>query len=234
METEKIYICSVEDTKKYGIICASIIGRVRMWCEYNEKNKVKDRFHNGEWWSGFMSAREFSEQIGISQRTVEKNLSKLVDNNVLIKDSFNKKGFDRTGWYRVNPNTPIEYPIYPDRVDDIPLESKCIYPNSVVPNTLTDETIPVKHSVNHNVKQPVNTTVNPSVNPVVELTNFDKEQLLSLLNNINAPHNILGYVRMLIEDGPSVLTPRSKQLVLDNKQYFNRGTLLPKVINQLT
>lgn len=104
----EFFVVSVEDTKKYGIIQASIIGRIRMWCEYNEKNKVKDRHHNNEWWSGFMSSKELSEQLGIPIKTIEKNLSVLLKSNVIIKDVFNKKKYDRTGWYRVNGNTQSE------------------------------------------------------------------------------------------------------------------------------
>lgn len=104
----EFFVVSVEDTKKYGIIQASIIGRIRMWCEYNKKNKVKDRFHNNEWWSGFMKADVLSEQLGIPTKTIEKHLALLIKSNVIIKDVFNKKKYDRTSWYRVNPFPPIE------------------------------------------------------------------------------------------------------------------------------
>ena len=170
METNKKdhYYVSVDDTIKYGIISAAIIGRVRHWCQYNEKHNVQDRYHINFWWSGFMSSREFAEQLGISAKTVEKNLSKLLKNGVLIKGVFNKKGFDRTGWYRVNPNPPIEETISPNRVDDLPLESKSISPNGVNGNTPREETIPVSISVSKTVKHSGNPPVNPPVNPSVE------------------------------------------------------------------
>jgi DNA-binding transcriptional ArsR family regulator len=233
MKATNYYVISIEDTKKYGLIDAAIIGRVRWWCEYNQKNKVKDRFHKGEWWSGFMSAREFSEQTGIKQRTIESHLTDLVENGVLIKDRFNKKGFYKTGWYRVNPSTQIAYSIYADSVDDVRSESISIYANSVDPYTPLEETIPVNLSVNNSVKQSVNNSVNLSVNPDVELTNFEKENLLLSLGNYKVDQKVLMYVRMLIEDGPSVLTVANKKLILENKKHFNRGTLIQKVINQL-
>lgn len=108
---------SVEDTIKYGIISAAIIGRIRWWCEYNQNNKVKDRFHIEHWWSGFLSSKQLSEQLGIPIRTVEKHLFKLLKDGIIIKDVFNKKGYDRTSWYRVNPSTPIEYTIYANSVN---------------------------------------------------------------------------------------------------------------------
>ena len=73
METNKNehYYVSVEDTIKYGIVSAAIIGRVKWWCQYNKDNKIKDRFHEEIWWSGFMSSREFSQQLGISSKTID-------------------------------------------------------------------------------------------------------------------------------------------------------------------
>lgn len=183
MEINKneFYVVSVEDTKKYGIISAAIIGRIRMWCEYNKKKKIKDRYHIDYWWSGFMSSREIGEQLGISAKTVEKNLSKLLKNGVLIKGVFNKKGFDRTGWYRVNPNPPIEETISPNIVHDLPLESKSISPNGVNGNTPREETIPVSLSVSKSVKHSVNLPVNLPVNPSVE----DRLKELNELINID-------------------------------------------------
>jgi len=172
------FVVSVEDTKRYGLISASIIGRVRWWCEYNEKNKVKDRYHQEYWWSGFISARELAEQTGINQRTIETNLTKLLKTGVLIKGIFNKKGFDRTGWYRVNPSTLIEDTIYDNSVDDIQFNSSSIYDNSVDGYTTTKETIPVNLSVKQNVKETVRHSVNPTVNPSVE-------DLVLQLNDLN-------------------------------------------------
>lgn len=117
MEENKYYVISVEDTKKYGIIQAAIIGRIRFWCEYNQKNKVKERCYDGEWWSGFMSSKEFSEQLGIPVKTIEKNLRLLMDDGIIFKGVYNKKKYDRTGWYRVNPFPPIEVTISPNRVN---------------------------------------------------------------------------------------------------------------------
>jgi biotin operon repressor len=232
METNKneYYVVSVDDTIKYGIISASIIGRVKWWCQYNKDNKVKDRYHIEYWWSGFMSSREFSEQLGISIKTVEKNLSKLIKTGVLIKGVFNKKGFDRTGWYRVNPHPPIEETISPNRVDDLPLKSKSISPNRVNGNTPTEETIPVSITVNQNVKQTVSTPVNPPVKPLIELTDIDVKELISVVKNINAPEDTGYWVECLIK-GESILNSRKEQ-IRKYKNYFNKGNLLPKFIEQ--
>lgn len=219
---DKHFYCSVEDTKKYGIICAAIIGRVKFWCDYNKKNKVKDRFHDNEWWSGFMSARELSEQTGISQRTIEKNLVKLVESKVIIKGRYNKKGFDRTGWYRVNPSTLIGCTIYPERVDDIPLESISIYPERVDPYTPTEETIPVKHSVKQNGKQSGIPPVNPPVN--------NKILLKQSLNKLNLPEEIID-IFFLYKDSSTTKEQKNKLLVY--KSQIEKVPALAEVIKNL-
>lgn len=175
METNKneFYVVSVEDTIKYGIIKASIIGRVRWWCQYNKDNKVKDRFHNGEWWSGFMTPKVFAEQLGLPVTTIKNNLVVLINDEILIKDKFNKKGFDKTNWYRVNPNPPQIQPSdlkdtiivserYNHRIGEVQSIVSERYEHSIVEG----EPIPVNLSVNQNVKQSVSISVNPPVKPV--------------------------------------------------------------------
>jgi biotin operon repressor len=186
METNKneFYIVSVEDTIKYGVVSAAIIGRIKWWCQYNKDNKVKDRYHIDYWWSGFMSSKEFEVQLGIPSKTIEKHISKLLKNGVLIKGVFNKKGFDRTGWYRVNPFPPIEESISPNRVDDLPNQSKSISPNRVNGNTPIEETIPVSITVNQNVKQSASITGNPPVNPEYKFINWNKYDSILEFNSL--------------------------------------------------
>ena len=226
------FVVSVDDTKKYGLISASIIGRVRWWCEYNEKNKVKDRHHQDYWWSGFISAREIAEQTGINQRTIETNLTKLLKGGVLIKGIFNKKGFDRTSWYRVNPSTLIEDMMYDNTVDDIHLNSSSIYDNTVDGYTTTNETIPVKHSVNQNVKQTGSHSVNPPVNPV-ELSVEDKEVVIPVIRSSKAPEDIIDLLIVLIKEGAGFLTPTNKEQLKSNKHYFNKIGVIQPILNQL-
>jgi hypothetical protein len=66
----------------------------------------------------------------------------------------------------------------------------------------------------------------------VELTNFEREQLLLVLDNINAPDRVLGLVRTLITDGSGYLNSKNKELVLQHKNQF-KGKLLQQVIQQL-
>ena len=151
-----MYVVSVEDTKNYGIVSAAIIGRIKWWCEYNKTKKVKDRYYQDYWWSGFMSSKELSEQLGISKKTIENHLSKLLKNGIIIKGVFNKKNYDRTSWYRVNPFPQIKERVSPNQVIPFTQIKEMDLPKSRKP-------IPVNLSVNQNVKQTVSHSVNPSV-----------------------------------------------------------------------
>jgi hypothetical protein len=71
-----------------------------------------------------------------------------------------------------------------------------------------------------------------NVKPPVELTDIDKKELLVLVKESKAPENVIGYVEVLITDGAGFLTPGNKQDIIKNKNYFNRGTLLPTYIEQ--
>jgi hypothetical protein len=182
METNKneYYVVSVEDTIKYGAVKAAIIGRVRHWCQYNEKHNVQDRFHINFWWSGFMSAKEFAEQLGIKQRTIEDHLSTLLKDGVLVKGCFNKRNNDRTGWYRINPNPPTREVLsritgngYTEKRDTLSRNTGNGYTEKRDMDVLDDGTpLPVSISVSHSVKNSVSTPVNPPVNPSVEDLNI--------------------------------------------------------------
>lgn len=219
MEDKKneFYVVSVEDTIKHGIVSAAIIGRIRHWCNQNKKNNKKDCYHIECWWSGFMSSKEFAKQLGVPSKTIEKHLSKLLKDGIIIKGVFNKKGFDRTGWYRVNPNPQIEE-------NHLPNQSKSISPNRVNAIPPTEETIPVSITVSK--------TISPSVSNSVSISDFEKEQLLLVLDNITAPDRVLSLVRTLVTDGAGYLTSKNKELVLQHKHYF-KGKLLQQVIQQL-
>ena len=85
---EKYYYINVEDSIKYGLVSAAIISRVQFWCEYNEKNKIKDRFYDGYWWSGYLTSKHLGEQLGISHKTIENHLAKLKQIGILIKATY--------------------------------------------------------------------------------------------------------------------------------------------------
>jgi len=222
MDKNKTYVVSVEDTIKYGITSAAIIGRVRWWCDYNKNNKVKDRYHIDFWWSGFMSSKVLSEQLGISKKTIETNLSKLLKDGVLIKGVFNKKGYDRTSWYRVNPFPPIKEMVSSNQVIPFTQIKEMDTPKSGTP-------IPVSISLSKTVKQ----TVNPSVNTPVELTDIDKEQIIQSIDNLKVSDDLKDIFIYFIQDGAKCLTRPQKDKLIGNKHYLNKIKILQPILDEL-
>ena len=67
----------------------------------------------------------------------------------------------------------------------------------------------------------------------IKLTDFEKEQVLLVLDTITAPDRVLNLVRMLVTDGIGYLTSKNKDLILQHKHYFNKGKVLQQIIQQL-
>lgn len=136
------YGVSVDDTKNYGIIKAAIIGRIRFWCGDNKKKKL--HFHYGVNWSGYLSADDLEEQIGIPRTTIIKNLKSLIDEGIIYKHNFNIKSYDRTGWYCIEkPRLPQSQPLTPTESTLTPTES-------TIPVNLSGN-LSVNHKEDHNI-----------------------------------------------------------------------------------
>ena len=128
------------DVRQYGLIRATIIGKIRGWCETNEK--AKRYMFEGFYWSGHIKIDEMVEQIGLPLETIKKNLKWLIDNDIIIKDKFNKKRYDRTGWYRLNPT--VLSGTYHSPVGNVPCSSQepTHVPLGNVPQSCEELTIP--------------------------------------------------------------------------------------------
>lgn len=169
MENKNNSWCTdVSTVRKYGIVSAAIISRIQFWCDYNEKNKIKDRFYDGYWWSGYMRPEDLESQLGVVASTIKKNIYKLIKDGVLIKAKYNKKGFDRTNWYRYNgidQNGTMDCTKMDQSI--VPNESNGLYENGTMESTELDQTIPVNPSVKPSVNsKSVKPSVNPPLNPI--------------------------------------------------------------------
>lgn len=234
------YYSSVEDTKKYGHVKAAIIGRVQNWCNHNEKIKDMEKFHNGFWWSGWLSARELEEQTGINKKTLSKHIKELVDMGLLIKGNFNKIGIDRTGWYRINAEytptievsiPPIEAPI--SLIEESIPQIEATSPTIEATMPIIEVTIPVS-PVSPN-SQPVSPPINPPVkqydysNGVPELKDYDK---LRRIERDTAKEDI-DSLRTFINSGPLTrlcMDTWNKYLPKINEGFKTRYTKCEKLI----
>lgn len=91
------YHCRSEDVGKYGLYQANLLKNIEFTITKGLEN---DRyFHRGRGWM-YGTAKEFSKRhIYLSEQQVKYHLKKLVDAEILIVDSFNKRKNDRTNWY---------------------------------------------------------------------------------------------------------------------------------------
>ena len=86
--------------KTYGIIEAILIDSFIFW---TRTNFAKDsNFHNGRYWV-FGTPEYFAKYYPyLTERQIKYALKKLVDSDTLLKNNFNKKGYDKTNWYSLS------------------------------------------------------------------------------------------------------------------------------------
>jgi hypothetical protein len=219
METNKNFVISyVDDVKKYGATKALIIGLVKGWCKTN-KNK-KGYVHDGFSWSGHISIEELSENTGLKLDTAATNLKWLVDNGVLIKGNYNKVRYDRTGWYRPNPEIPDSH---------LGLNQICISGKTL--NAFS-------------VKPDIDLGLNPITIPNIQLNIRPKTQLLNIQpkiqkNNlievidiiwIKFEKELANIIQSKVEGG--MLTSKQKDVLNERKEYiFKTLPILEEYIN---
>jgi hypothetical protein len=220
-----------DDVRQYGIIRATILGKIKGWCETNEKAKRYE--YDGFYWSGHINLNEITEQTGLPLETVKKNLKWLLDNQIVIKGNYNRLKMDRTGWYRPNPTVPIgtiqqsceEHTIIPVRNNGLVL-------SGTMEGSCEEQTIPtIPTTIISNIQKPTSTTTIPTTIPPVELSVEDKKQVIPIIKNIKAPEEIIELVLTLVSGGPGFLTNSNKEQLKLNKHYFNRIGVLQPILN---
>lgn len=103
-----------------GLNEAIVLQQIEYWTNANEEVKKTDTFKNGYYWT-FSTIEEWNEKFPFwSYSTVKRTLKKLKDNDLVITGALNKKGYDRTTWYRVNHSKLIqlEKEMVDNRVDN--------------------------------------------------------------------------------------------------------------------
>ena len=82
---------------------ATVLQQVHYWIEVNRKNKNKDVYKDGYYWT-YRSIKKWHEEEFdyLSFSTVRRTFDDLIEDGYLITGEYNKFGADRTKWYRVN------------------------------------------------------------------------------------------------------------------------------------
>ncbi len=96
----KNLVFNPELAKKIGLNEAIILHQIKYWCDINKSKKVN--YVDGYYWT-FNTFEQWQEQFPFwSLSTIKRTISKLEKDGYIISSNYNKKGFDRTKWYRIN------------------------------------------------------------------------------------------------------------------------------------
>jgi hypothetical protein len=199
METTKNkYFCvNGKFVEKYGLIKGIILSRIEFWVDYNKEKK--QNFYDNYHWSGYLSAKNISEQVCIPIKTIEKNLSQLLRSGVLIKGNYNKKGYDKTNWYRINPTLPerITYPPTEGNLPskrgygDTPVEGMHILPEGVpIPVN------PINLSINKNINQTISTENIIGPGPM----EYIEDIIENIEDDLTDPDNVYNFLKSIGKD----------------------------------
>ncbi len=93
------HIFLIDDAVKYGVEKAVILQNIRFWLEKVRANDKDSHKHDGYYWT-YNSARAFAELFPyFSERKVQRLLTQLEDDGVIMSGNYNKMAYDRTKWY---------------------------------------------------------------------------------------------------------------------------------------
>lgn len=82
---------------QYGILEAVLLNNIWYWVEKNEANEMN--FFEGRYWT-YNSTKAFSKLFPYaSQKQIQRALSHLKEEDILMTGNFNKSAYDRTLWY---------------------------------------------------------------------------------------------------------------------------------------
>jgi hypothetical protein len=88
---------NTEYALKYGIEEAIVINNLQFWITKNRANKK--HFINDRTWT-YNSYKAFSEIFPYwNEHKMKRILDSLVDKEILLRENYNKSGYDRTCWY---------------------------------------------------------------------------------------------------------------------------------------
>jgi len=87
-----------------GLKEAIVLQQIQYWIDIKKKTpkNYKDSFHDGYWWV-FNTYAEWQEQFPfLCLRTIKTIFKHLETEGYIIVGNYNKIGYDRTRWYRIN------------------------------------------------------------------------------------------------------------------------------------
>lgn len=83
-----------------GLNESIVVQQIHYWTILNKKSRKN--YRNGFYWT-YNSFENWNKEFPFwSLRTIKRIFTKLENKGIIITDNFNKKGFDRTKWYRID------------------------------------------------------------------------------------------------------------------------------------
>lgn len=93
-------VISKELAVTFGLNESIVIQQIHYWIENNKK--AKRNYYDGYYWT-YNSFEEWQKEFPFwCLRTIKTIFKKLENKGILIVGNYNKKGFDRTKWYRLD------------------------------------------------------------------------------------------------------------------------------------
>tara|TARA_R110000822_G_C15338773_1_gene495916 strand:- start:30376 stop:31182 length:807 start_codon:yes stop_codon:yes gene_type:complete len=162
------YSFDIDDAVKYGVEEAVLLHNFKFWLRQNLANNT--HVHDDNVWT-YNSQRAMTDLFPFwSKRQVERILSSLIKQEVLITGNYNKMGYDRTLWYAMKDVKALELNISPNGDIDI---TKPLHGNHQTVTPIPDS----KPDIKPDIKKVPKKFVSPTE---LEVTRHAKE------NNLNA------------------------------------------------
>lgn len=96
---EKSIAFSPQLAKAFGVCGALLIQQIHYWCMVK---KAQGEKHDGNYWS-WNTTKQLAEQLGCyEERTIKRVCMELRETGIVLIGNFNKMGYDRTLWYRLD------------------------------------------------------------------------------------------------------------------------------------
>lgn len=107
--------------KEHGVEEAIMFANISWWCHKNAAERSDRHFHDGHYWT-WNSEEAWADLFGFwTIKQVSRILANLEKGGLLASGAFNRRGYDRTKWYRPtapqyneleakSPNEPMQSP----------------------------------------------------------------------------------------------------------------------------
>lgn len=117
----------------YDLDIAVFLDTIAYWLKKNAANKQPRNFHEGRYWT-YNSLDAYTVMFpGWSKQNIRTIIKNCVKNGLLLIGNFNKKGYDRTGWYSLSDKAVEYYPalwLIMGKVSENPDTDSCVRTNT--------------------------------------------------------------------------------------------------------